>query len=143
MYRRLQEEGYYIPDPQYIAWLNGLDDTSSGKMVDKLTLSKHACGMLNPTKRISLEEYQQIKQATLGQHTSAAWKKYHTKTITSSNFRIVCKRRQIINNFIRWLLHPPDISHIPTIHHGRQFEPTSFLGASPDQLIEEMANWAL
>ena len=56
LYRRQQEEGYDIPDPQYITWLNRLDNTSSGKMVLKLPLSKHACDMLNPTKRISLEE---------------------------------------------------------------------------------------
>ena len=90
-------------------------------MVHKLRLSKHACGML----RISLEESQQIEQATLGQHTSAVWKEYHTKTITSFNFRIVCKCREVTNNFMRWLLHPPYISHIPAIHHGRQFEPTT------------------
>jgi len=48
-------------------------------MVHKLLLAKHVYDMLNPTKRILLEESQQIEQATLGQHTSAVWKENHTK----------------------------------------------------------------
>ena len=137
LYKRRQEEGHDIPDSQYNAWLEAQlrnDASGSDSIVQKLPLRKHVSGTLTPTKRISLEESQQIEQATIGQHTSVVWKEYHTRIITSSNFRIICKCREVTDNFIRWLFHPPDISHIPAIQHGRQFEPML-------QMLTEVLNW--
>ena len=129
-----------------------------------LPLKKHSCGTLEPTKKISFEECQGIEQATIGQHLSSLWRDYHTKTITY-NFNIICRCKEVTDAFVKWLLNPPDLSHIPAIKHGRQYESTaakayqalksgvenfkmrecglilhseySFLGASSDRLVSE------
>ena len=76
---------------------------------------------LNLTKRISFEDCQRIEQVTIGQHLSTLWKDYHTKTITSK-FKVICRRKEVTNDFVKWLLNPPDLSHVPAIQHGRQYE---------------------
>ena len=71
LYKRWQEEGYDIPDPQYRAWLDmQLSSTTSTmpNIFQELLLKKHVCGILEPTKRISFEDCQRIEQATIGQH---------------------------------------------------------------------------
>ena len=57
---------------------------------------------LESTKKISLEDSQRIEQTTPGQHSSSAWKDYHT------NFVIVCKCKEVTDVFIKWLLIPFD-----------------------------------
>ena len=64
-------------------------------------------------------------QATIGQYLSSLWRDYHTKTITSSNFKIICTRKEVTDAFVKWLLNPPDLGHIPAIQHGRQYETTA------------------
>ena len=171
LYKRQQEEGYDIPDLQYRAWLDMQLSSTTNTMTDifqGLPLKKHVCGILEPTKRISFEDCQRIEQATIGQHLSSLWKDYHTKMI---NFKIICRRKEVSDAFVKWLLNPPDLSHIPAIQHGRQYEPTaakayqtlksgvedfkmtecglvlhteySFLGASPDQLVCENGMFGL
>ena len=137
----------------------------------ELPLKKHSHGTLEPTKRISFEECQRIEQATIGQHLSSLWRDYHTKTITSSNFKIICRHKEVTDAFVKWLINPPDLRHIPVIQHGRQYESTaakayqalksgvedfkmrecglvlhseySFLGASPDWLVSENGMFGL
>ena len=74
LYKRQQEEGYDIPDPQYKAWLDMQLDSTTSTATDifqGLPLKKHSCGTLEPTKRISFEECQRIEQATISQHLSS------------------------------------------------------------------------
>ena len=72
----------------------------------ELPFKKHVCGILEPTKRILFEDCQRIEQATIGQHLSLLWKDYHTKTITSSNFIIICRGKEVSDAFVKWLLNP-------------------------------------
>ena len=112
LYKRQQEEGYDIPDPQYKAWLDMQLSSTISTTTDifqTLPLKKHSCGTLKPTKRISFEECKRIEQATIGQHLSSLWKDYHTKTIPSSNFKTICRRKEVTDAFVKWLLNPPEM----------------------------------
>lgn len=107
---------------------------------------------------------------TIEQHLSTLWKDYHTKTITSK-FKIIYRCKEVTEDFVKWLLNPPDLSHVPAIQHGRQYESTaakayqalksgvenfkmrecglvlhteySFLGASPDWLVSKNGMFGL
>ena len=68
LYKRRQEEGYDIPDPQYKAWLDmqlGSTTSTMTNIFQGLPLKKHSCDTLEPTKSISFEECQRIEQATI------------------------------------------------------------------------------
>ena len=94
-------------------WTCKLGSTTS-TMTDifqELPLKKHSYGTLEPTKRISFEECQRIEQATIGQHLYSLWRDYHTKTITSSNFKIIYRHKEVTDALVKWLINPPDLSH--------------------------------
>ena len=113
---------------------------------------------------LPLTEAQHIEKITRLQTSSTEWKEIHSYTITSSNFLKVVRCKRASDSLLSSLFDGPDLTGVPAIVHGRNFEKTAvevylaskaeqgnpvkvrecgvslhpafrFLGASPDRVV--------
>ena len=111
-----------------------------------------------------LIEAQKVEQATKGQVGNSEWRRYHTFTLTASNFRKVAVAKGWSDSLMVSLFASKDLSHVAAIRHGRENETVAvqaycrkmaengnqvevaesglvlhprykFLGASPDRVV--------
>ena len=73
---------------------------------------------------IDLGSAQEVERRTRGQARNADWQNLHNHVITSSNFKKVIPSRgkQASDNILSALFEGKDLSTVPAIQHGREFE---------------------
>ncbi|KAH9637625.1 hypothetical protein HF086_007339 [Spodoptera exigua] len=109
------------------------------------------------------DERRQIEKKTILQRDSSEWLELRRKLLTASNFGKVINRRPTtsVKNFVKNIIYPKSLSHVPSLKHGIENEGTAleqlegqlntkiepcglfidknlpFLGATPDGVIGE------
>ena len=71
---------------------------------------------------IDLGSAQEVERRTRGQARNADWQNLHNHVITSSNFKKVIRGKQASDSILSALFEGKDLSTVPAIQHGREFE---------------------
>ena len=71
---------------------------------------------------IPLEQAQEVERSTRGQRLNKEWKRYHSFTLTASNFKKVVVSKKWSDSLVTSLFTSSDLGYVAAIKHGQEHE---------------------